>query len=47
MMGLALKDLLQDGPGIRAHVGVLEDESALNLCCFCLVGAAAASDGNC
>lgn len=47
MMGLALKDLLQDGPGIRAHVGVLEDEKALNLGCFCLVGAAAASDSNC
>lgn len=44
MMGLALKDLLED---IRAHVGVLEDEKALNLGCFCLVGAAAASDSNC
>lgn len=30
MTGLTLKDLHQDGPGIRAHVGVLEDEIALN-----------------
>lgn len=46
-MGLALKALLQDGSGIRAHVGVLGDENALNLSRFCLVGAAAASDGDC